>query len=67
MGAAAQKLDQGRISFERTNESTLVTHLSSPWHLQRDLPPTSLLTAELGRPSDGSRTRPLRLRTGTAD
>jgi phospholipid/cholesterol/gamma-HCH transport system permease protein len=48
MGAAAQKLDQGRISFERTNESTLVAHLSGLWHLQRDLPPISLLLAELG-------------------
>src|SRR5689334_14685604 len=47
MGAAAQKLDQGRIFFERTNESTLVAHLSGPWHLQRDLPPISLLLTEL--------------------
>jgi phospholipid/cholesterol/gamma-HCH transport system permease protein len=47
MGAVAQKLDQGRITFERTNDSTLVAHLSGPWHLQRDLPPISLLLAEL--------------------
>jgi len=43
MGAAAQKLDQGRISFERAGDSTLVVHLSGPWHLQRDLPPISLV------------------------
>jgi phospholipid/cholesterol/gamma-HCH transport system permease protein len=47
MGAVAQRLDQGRISFERTSDSTLVVHLSGPWHLQRDLPPISLLVAEL--------------------
>jgi hypothetical protein len=46
MGAIAQRLDQGRISFERTTDSTLVVHLSGPWHLQRDLPPISLLLAE---------------------
>lgn len=48
MGAAAQRLDQGRMTFERVDSSTLVVHLSGPWHLQRDLPPTSLLAAELG-------------------
>ena len=48
MGAAAQRFDQGTISFERTRDSTLVAHLSGPWHLQRDLPPISLLLAELG-------------------
>jgi hypothetical protein len=48
MGAVAQRLDQGRISFERISDSTLVMHLSGPWHLQRDLPPISLLLAELG-------------------
>jgi phospholipid/cholesterol/gamma-HCH transport system permease protein len=47
MGAVAQRLDQGRISFERTSDSTLVVHLSGAWHLQRDLPPISLLVAEL--------------------
>ena len=48
MGAVAQSLDQGRISFERTSDSTLVMHLSGPWRLQRDLPPISLLLTELG-------------------
>ena len=48
MGAAAQRIDQGKISFERSNDSTLAAHLSGPWHLQRDLPPISLLLAELG-------------------
>src|ERR1700751_5046604 len=47
MSAAAQKLDQGRITFERSSDSTLVAHLSGPWHLQRNLPPISLLLAEL--------------------
>jgi len=48
MGAGAQRLDQGRISFDRHSNSTLVVHLSGPWHLQRDLPPISLLLSELG-------------------
>jgi phospholipid/cholesterol/gamma-HCH transport system permease protein len=47
MGAVAQRLDQGRITFERSSDSTLVLHLSGPWHLQRNLPPISLLLAEL--------------------
>src|SRR5690348_2428936 len=47
MGAVAQRLDQGRITFERSVEATLVVHLSGPWHLQRDLPPISLLLTEL--------------------
>jgi phospholipid/cholesterol/gamma-HCH transport system permease protein len=52
MSAVAQRLDQGRISFERSGDATLIVHLSGPWHLQRDLPPISLLTAELAsRPS----------------
>jgi uncharacterized protein (DUF433 family) len=48
MSAVAQRLGQGRISFELSNDSTLVVHLLGPWHLQRDLPPISLLLAELG-------------------
>ena len=47
MGAVAQRLDQGQISFDRNSDSTLVVHLSGPWHLQRDLPPISLLLSEL--------------------
>jgi phospholipid/cholesterol/gamma-HCH transport system permease protein len=47
MGAAAQRFDQGTISFERNRDSTLVAHLSGPWHLQRDLPSISLLLSEL--------------------
>jgi phospholipid/cholesterol/gamma-HCH transport system permease protein len=54
MGAVAQRLDQGKISFERANDS-LVVHLSGPWHLQRDLPPISLLIAELGSRSGTKR------------
>jgi phospholipid/cholesterol/gamma-HCH transport system permease protein len=48
MAVVAPNLKQGSISFERTNDSTLVAHLSGPWHLKRDLPPISLMTAELG-------------------
>jgi phospholipid/cholesterol/gamma-HCH transport system permease protein len=47
MGAASQRIDQGEISFERSSDSTLVAHLSGPWHLQRDLPPISLLLSQL--------------------
>jgi phospholipid/cholesterol/gamma-HCH transport system permease protein len=47
MGAVAQRYDQGRISFERADDSTLVVHLLGPWHLQRDLPPVTLLLGEL--------------------
>ena len=69
MGAVAQRLDQGRISFERNSDATLVAHLSGPWHLQRDLPPISLLLSELGsRPEhQAARVRDRRsLRIGTA-
>jgi phospholipid/cholesterol/gamma-HCH transport system permease protein len=47
MGAIAQRQEQGNLSFERNGDSGLVVHLSGPWHLQRDLPPISLLLAEL--------------------
>ncbi len=47
MGAAAQNLEQGSISFERGADATLVAHITGPWHLQRDLPPVSLIVAEL--------------------
>jgi phospholipid/cholesterol/gamma-HCH transport system permease protein len=46
MRAVAQRVEQGKISFERINDS-LVIHLAGPWHLQRDLPPISLLLEEL--------------------
>jgi phospholipid/cholesterol/gamma-HCH transport system permease protein len=48
VAAVGQRIDQERISFERSDDSTLVVHLSGPWHLQRNLPPISLLFAELG-------------------
>jgi phospholipid/cholesterol/gamma-HCH transport system permease protein len=35
------------MTFEQIDSSTLVVHLSGPWHLQRDLPPISLLLTEL--------------------
>ena len=47
MGVVAQRYDQGQISFERTNDSTLVVQFSGPWHLQRDLPAVSVLLSEL--------------------
>jgi phospholipid/cholesterol/gamma-HCH transport system permease protein len=47
MGAAAQELGQGSVRFERGADATLIAHLSGPWHLQRDLPPISLMLAEL--------------------
>jgi phospholipid/cholesterol/gamma-HCH transport system permease protein len=47
MGVVGQRHDQGQISFERTNDLTLVVQFSGPWHLQRDLPPVSLLLSEL--------------------
>jgi phospholipid/cholesterol/gamma-HCH transport system permease protein len=55
MGAVARRLDQGRITFERSSDSTLVAHLSGPWHLQRNLPPISLLLAELGSSAGAQR------------
>src|SRR5271170_1948518 len=54
MGAVAQRLDQGKIFVERANDS-LVVHLSGPWHLQRDMPPISLLIAELDSRAGTSR------------
>ena len=68
MGAAAQRLDQGKMTFERVDSSTLVVHLSGPWHLQRDLPPISLLrpNSVRGRAPGGSLTKPPGLRIGTA-
>lgn len=47
MSAVAQAQEQGHVSFERTNDSTLVVRLSGSWHLRRDLPPASLVVGEL--------------------
>jgi phospholipid/cholesterol/gamma-HCH transport system permease protein len=47
MAAVVKRQAQGGISFERASDSTLVVHLSGPWHLQRDLPPVSILNDEL--------------------
>jgi len=47
MRPAAQTQEQGRVSFERTSNLSLVVRISGPWHLQRDLPPASLVAAEL--------------------
>jgi phospholipid/cholesterol/gamma-HCH transport system permease protein len=55
MGVVAQRHDQGQISFERTNDSTLVVQFSGPWHLQRDLPAVSVLLSELASWPDTKR------------
>lgn len=47
MGAAAQELGQGKVSFERGADATLVAHLTGSWRLQRDLPRLALMLAEL--------------------
>src|SRR6202047_3315478 len=47
MGAVAQRHDQGQICYKKTNDSPRVVQFSGPWHLQRDLPPVSLLLSEL--------------------
>ena len=40
---------QGKVSFARAGDSTLVVTLSGPWHLQRDVPSSSILRSELER------------------
>jgi phospholipid/cholesterol/gamma-HCH transport system permease protein len=47
MDDVKQKQEQGRVSFERTKDATLIVRFSGPWHLQSDLPPASLLIREL--------------------
>lgn len=39
--------DQGKVSFERTNDATLVVRLSGSWCLRNDMPPASLLNEQL--------------------
>jgi phospholipid/cholesterol/gamma-HCH transport system permease protein len=41
------KTEQGTVSFQRTNDSTLIVRLAGPWHLQRDAPSANLVTHEL--------------------
>src|SRR5260370_39215393 len=46
MNATEMPAPQGKISFDRAGDSTLLVHLSGPWHLRRDLPPASLVLPE---------------------
>jgi phospholipid/cholesterol/gamma-HCH transport system permease protein len=46
MSATVVPAPQGKISFDRAGDSTLLVHLSGPWHLRRDLPPASLVLPE---------------------
>jgi phospholipid/cholesterol/gamma-HCH transport system permease protein len=46
MSAIEVPAPQGKISFDRAGDSTLLVHLSGPWHLRRDLPPASLVLPE---------------------
>jgi phospholipid/cholesterol/gamma-HCH transport system permease protein len=46
MSAIEVPAPQGKISFYRAGDSTLLVHLSGPWHLRRDLPPASLVLPE---------------------
>lgn len=47
MSAAQLPTQQGKISFERAGDATLLIHLSGPWHLNRDLPPADVVIPEL--------------------
>jgi phospholipid/cholesterol/gamma-HCH transport system permease protein len=47
MNIVEHKGEQGRVFFQRENDSTLVVRLSGPWHLQSDMPSASLLVGEL--------------------
>jgi len=47
MSATQLPAQQGKISFDRAGEATLLVHLSGPWHLRRDLPPAELVIPEL--------------------
>lgn len=38
---------QGAVSFSRSDDATLVVHLSGPWHLRRDVPSAELARREL--------------------
>jgi phospholipid/cholesterol/gamma-HCH transport system permease protein len=47
VSALPQQPVQGRISFQRVSDSALVARFSGPWHLRRDLPPSSVFLREL--------------------
>ena len=47
MSATPLPAQQGKISFDRAGDATLMVHLSGPWHLRRDLPPADLVIPEL--------------------
>ena len=47
MSATALPAQQGKISFDRAGDATLLVHLSGPWHLRRDLPPAEVVIPEV--------------------
>jgi phospholipid/cholesterol/gamma-HCH transport system permease protein len=47
MSADALRAQQGKISFDRAGDATLLVHLSGPWHLRRDLPPAAVVIPEV--------------------
>src|SRR5580704_10482597 len=47
MSTAPLPAQQGKISFDRAGDATLLVHLSGPWHLRRDLPPADVVIPEL--------------------
>jgi phospholipid/cholesterol/gamma-HCH transport system permease protein len=47
MSTAAIQSPQGKISFDRAGDSTLMLRLSGPWHLSRDLPSAAVVMPEL--------------------
>ncbi len=49
MSATPVPAQQGKISFDRAGDATLLVHLSGPWHLRRDLPPAELVIPEVQR------------------
>jgi phospholipid/cholesterol/gamma-HCH transport system permease protein len=47
MSATPLPAQQGKISFDRAGDATLLVHLSGPWHLRRDLPPADVVIPEV--------------------
>ncbi len=49
MSATPLPAQQGKISFDRAGDATLLVHLTGPWHLRRDLPPAAVVIPEVQR------------------
>jgi phospholipid/cholesterol/gamma-HCH transport system permease protein len=49
MEAIHHNHEQGKVSFERVTEGTLLVRLSGPWRVRSDMPSASLITAQLDR------------------